>query len=163
MPEVKLGSNRKNIFWKSPIGGFNPVSARSVYDLRNSQPCRGRCLHGQHSWRCGISPLFRCNDAITTVIIRAKKLRLFMLNNSSFLSESQLWVTLPPGGGGQEFLSWTNYLLQPGSAARWKCQILSHWKVTSTLDAIPTPTRHGGRRRVGFQSQTPGSFNKVLL
>ena len=27
----------------TPIGGFNPVSARSVYDLRNSQPCRGRC------------------------------------------------------------------------------------------------------------------------
>ena len=30
------------------------------------------------------------------------------------------------GGGGQEYLSRTNYLFQPGSAARWKFHILLH-------------------------------------
>ena len=37
-----MGQTEK-IFLESPHSNRRIVSARSVYDLRNSQPCRGRC------------------------------------------------------------------------------------------------------------------------
>ena len=35
-------------------------------------------------------------------------------------------IQSPGGGGGLEFLSWTNDFFQHGSAVRWQFQILLH-------------------------------------